>query len=126
MAFKTSDSSTSLDALNEVCDTACFFCKNPEDLEKQMALIDSKAFLPCACRFAVHATCWHTYLERDASPNTNCPSCHKSVVGWKRAPFQYAVVEKEKKEKCPVWAVLALGTLGVIAIVIMIVVSFVR
>lgn len=125
MAFKTSDSSTSLDALNEVCDPACFFCKETEDLEKQMALIDSKSFLPCSCRFAVHGVCWHRYLEKDESTNTKCPSCHKSVVGWKRTPFQHVVLEKEK-EKCPVWLILFLSVLAVIGIVVIVTVSFVH
>jgi hypothetical protein len=99
MALKESTSTTSLTQL-AVCDPACTFCSEPEDLEAGRELIDSKQFLSCACRFATHKDCWIMYIDKTpGEPKAKCPTCKQEVVGW-QTRFAHATAPEEKKECC--------------------------
>jgi hypothetical protein len=81
--MKQSDSATSLTNL-VVCDTACFFCNEPADLEKGMPLIDTKKFLNCTCRLTTHTKCWIHHLASETGEKVVCPLCKTSIAGWKK------------------------------------------
>jgi hypothetical protein len=78
-----SDSTVSLSEL-PIVDTACHFCRNPEDSESGKALIDARIFLNCECRITVHIHCWREYID-EYTGTPECPSCDKIIPAWKQS-----------------------------------------
>ena len=77
-----SDSTTSLSEL-PIVDSACRFCRNPEDPEGGKALMDARIFLNCECRITTHLECWKEYIVEHTG-RLACPSCEKPIPSWKQ------------------------------------------
>ena len=88
-----SDSTTSLSEL-AIVDTACIFCKNPEDIEAGKRLIDGRIFLNCECRITTHLDCWKEYTIEQSE----CPSCQKPIPSWKQ-PLENGEELREHKKR---------------------------
>jgi hypothetical protein len=80
LEMKASDSTSSLAELTGG-DPACFFCAEPPDPELGGALVLSKNFSSCQCKYSVHSQCWNEYLQ-STKPGERpvCPSCKKDVL----------------------------------------------
>jgi len=91
--MKQSDSTTSLTGL-VVCDTACYFCNEPGDIEHGNPLVDMKKFLNCECRLTSHTMCWLKHLadKKEHAP-ISCPLCNTSIAGWKKQQASISVKE---------------------------------
>ncbi len=77
--MKASDSTSSLAELTG--DPACFFCAEPPDPELGGALVLSKNFSSCHCKYSVHSACWNEYLQSvKPGERPGCPSCKKDVL----------------------------------------------
>lgn len=112
--MKASDSVTSLSAL-QVCDTACHFCNEEASPEEGDVLVDSKSFLSCACRFAVHKDCWNEYLDTLGSSRPMCPVC-KQVI----APFRgqiIAAAAKDVKDQRKIMTLIGVVFIAVVLVV---------
>jgi hypothetical protein len=90
-----SDSTTSLSELT-IIDTACVFCKNPEDIEGGKRLIDGRIFLSCECRITIHLDCWKEYIS-EHSGTLACPSCERHAPTWKQPDLNTTELHEHKK-----------------------------
>jgi hypothetical protein len=92
--MKASDSTSSLAELNGG-DPACFFCAEPPDPELGGALVLSRNFSSCQCKYSVHSACWNEYLQTTKSGERPvCPSCKKDVL-----PLRILEVQTSGKPK---------------------------
>jgi len=92
-----SDSTASLSEL-PIVDTACYFCRNPEDPESGKALIDARIFLNCECRITVHIHCWREYID-EYTGAPECPSCDKPIPAWKQPADASNISEVQEHKK---------------------------
>ncbi len=93
-----SDSTTSLSEL-PIVDTACRFCRNPEDPESGKALMDARIFLSCDCRITTHLDCWKEFIQEHTG-RLVCPSCEKPIPSWKQ-PKQPKDDEEKQEKRTP-------------------------
>jgi hypothetical protein len=120
--MKASDSTSSLAELNGG-DPACFFCADPPDAEKGGALVGSRTFSSCQCKYSVHSDCWNDYLRATKSGERPvCPSCKKDVLPLRILEVQ---VNSAKKESNIRW-ILALAFVAVMAIIALVMVSVLK
>lgn len=97
--MKQSSSQTSLDALNP-CDTACYFCAEPEDLEGGQKLQDSKEICNCPCRQAFHARCWADWTDMGMEgAQVPCAVCKEPVLSWKKLSIDEEEQEIIRRER---------------------------
>ena len=89
--MKSSDSTTSLSALNEVEIEAdiCFICL---DTNKE-PLVSSKLLRRCGCVFIVHPECWNTWLVGKSV--YDCPICHKASMTSGVKPLVFNIPHTE-------------------------------
>jgi hypothetical protein len=115
--MKASDSTSSLAELTGG-DPACFFCAEPPDPELGGALVLSKNFSSCQCKYSVHSACWNEYLRSTkAGERPVCPSCKKDVLPL-RILEVYA--EAPKKGNNRTVALLVISFIAAIAIIALI------
>ena len=120
--MKQSDSSTSLTNL-VVCDTACHFCNEPDDLESENRLVDMRKFLNCECRLTAHMRCWLKHLGTNPNPSVKCPLCRIPIAGWKLRKASEAEINDTTQivDKRRYWKLVFIG-LSILGIIIFIVV----
>ena len=122
--MKQSDSATSLTTL-VVCDTACYFCNEPADLEHGMPLIDTKKFLNCECRLTTHTKCWVHHLASETGERVVCPLCGTQIAGWKKREASEAVEEKKQFLQCSKQTKTCWKILGCIFVIVVITVTLI-
>ena len=120
--MKASDSTSSLAELN-TGDPACFFCAEVADPEKGGALVGSRTFSSCACRYSVHSDCWNDYLRgTTAGERPVCPSCKKDVLPLRILEIHTTNPNKKDRTVC----ILALAFLAVAAIIALVTYSMLK
>jgi E3 ubiquitin-protein ligase DOA10 len=75
--MKASDSVNSLTELT-TSEKSCFICLESDTLENGEPLVDSQILRNCGCRFAVHPSCWNTWMKQKS--DYDCPICHKDSM----------------------------------------------
>ena len=115
--IKQSTSTDSLTGLNGACDTACHFCNEPEDIEKNKKLIDSKLYSSCQCRYATHIDCWQTYMDMSVEKKYECPLCKTAIQSWKMKEAGFAMDTKPPKQ-CESYVYILVGSLIAILVFI--------
>jgi hypothetical protein len=126
--MKQSDSATSLTNL-VVCDTACYFCNEPADLEKGMPLIDTKKFLNCECRLTTHTKCWIYHLASETGERVVCPLCGTQIAGWKKREASEAseaiIQQREGYKYCSKQTKTCWKIIGCIFVIIVIIATLI-
>jgi hypothetical protein len=119
--IKQSTSTDSLTGLNGVCDTACHFCNEGEDLENARQLIDSKVYSGCKCRYATHIECWQAYIDMKTDKRYECPLCKTVIQTWKIKEAGFTTDSRPKKGcECYVYIIIAaiLAVIGFIGLLL--------